>query len=142
MNKRPGQHQLPAAEEVVAGDQPQIDRHEGQPGPAGAGTPVWNPADLCGWSSASIRALKRASRSAQQTASASATIQPNRGASCSDQRKMISAGAVPNAILSRQLIELGAEPALRPKQPGDAAVDPVEHAGDDDAGQRLRAIRR
>ena len=50
------------------------------PAPAGAGTPVLKPADLCGCSAASIRALNRARRSAQQTASASAAIQPNFGA--------------------------------------------------------------
>jgi hypothetical protein len=79
-----------------------------------------------------MRALNRARRSAQHTASASAAIQPNRGASFSDQRKMISAGAVPKAILSLRLIELGAELALRPKQAGDASVKAVEHAGPDD----------
>ena len=35
--------------------------------PAGAGTPVRKPADLCGCSSASICELKRARRSAMQT---------------------------------------------------------------------------
>ena len=53
---------------------------------------------------------------------------------------MISAGAVPKAILSRQAVELGAELALRPQQPGDAAIEAVEHAGADDAGQRLRPV--
>src|SRR4051812_45214769 len=70
------------------------------PAPAGAGTPVLKPADLCGCSPASSRELKRASRSAQQTASASAAVQPNLGAYCSDQRNRMSAGAVPKAILS------------------------------------------
>src|SRR6185312_13369862 len=70
------------------------------PAPAGAGTPVLNPADLCGCSAASIQALKRARRSAQQTANASPAVQPNFGASWSDQRNRISAGEVPNAILS------------------------------------------
>ena len=71
-----------------------------RPAPAGAGTPVLKPADLCGCSAASMRALNLASRSAQQTASASAAIHPNRGAFWSDQRKRISAGAVPKATLS------------------------------------------
>src|SRR6185312_8593953 len=71
-----------------------------RPAPAGAGTPVLNPADLCGCSAASIRALNRASLSAQQTASASAAVHPNLGAACSDQRNSISAGAVPKAMLS------------------------------------------
>ena len=52
----------------------------GKNAPAGAGTPVLKPADLCGCSAASMRALKRASLSAQQTASARAAIHPNRGA--------------------------------------------------------------
>ena len=52
----------------------------GVPAPAGAGTPVLKPADLCGCSAASIRALNRASRRAQQTAKASAAIHPNLGA--------------------------------------------------------------
>src|SRR4029078_8507592 len=73
------------------------------PAPAGAGTPVLNPADLCGCSAASILSLNRASLSAQQTASESAAIHPNRGAVCSDHRNRISAGAVPNAILSLKL---------------------------------------
>ena len=50
---------------------------------------------------------------------------------------MISAGAVPKAILSRRTVELRAELALRPQQPRDAAVEAVEHAGDDDRSQRL-----
>ena len=108
-----------------------------RPAPAGAGTPVLNPADLCGCSAASSRALKRASRSAQQTASASAAIQPNRGAVCSDHRNRISAGAVPNAILSLIAIQLRAELALRPQQPRDAPVEAVEHAGEDDRAKRL-----
>src|SRR5690606_27005602 len=62
--------------------------------------PVMKPADLCGWISASRRELKRARRSAQQTASASAAVQPNFGAYCSDQRRRIIAGATPNAITS------------------------------------------
>ena len=35
---------------------------------SGAGAPVRKPADLCGWSSTSMRALKRARRSAMPTA--------------------------------------------------------------------------
>ena len=98
------------------------------------------PADLCGWSSESIRALNRARRSAQHTASASATVQPNRGANCSDQKNTISAGAVPNAMLSLSEFELGAEFALGAKQPGDPAVHSVEHAGEDDEAQRAFPI--
>ena len=56
------------------------------PAPAGAGTPVRKPADLCGWSATSILALNRASRSAQHTAWASANSQPYCGRYCSDQR--------------------------------------------------------
>src|SRR3546814_18896086 len=59
------------------------------PAPAGAGTPVRKPADLCGCSSASILALKRASRSAQDSAWARANIQPNFGMACNDQRYKI-----------------------------------------------------
>src|SRR3989344_1696039 len=62
--------------------------------------PVMKPADLCGWKSASMRELKRARRSAQHTASASAAVQPNFGASVSDHRKRIIAGATPKAITS------------------------------------------
>src|SRR5579875_829150 len=47
--------------------------------PAGAGTPVRKPADLCGCSVTSILALNRARRSAQNTARISAQIQPTLG---------------------------------------------------------------
>jgi len=90
----------------------------------GAGTPVLKPADLCGCSAASSLALKRASRSAQQTASDNAAIQPNFGASFSDQRKRISAGAVPKAILSLResssapnLLSARSKRAMRPSRP-------------------------
>ncbi len=105
------------------------------PAPAGAGTPVLKPADLCGCSAASSRALNRARRSAQQTASDSAAIQPKRGTACSDHRKRISAGAVPKAILSDSEFELGPEPALSAQQSGDAPIEAVEDAGPDDAGE-------
>ena len=57
-----------------------------RPAPAGAGTPVRNPADLCGWWLSSILALKRARRSAQNTAKISEQIQPTRGKAVNDQR--------------------------------------------------------
>src|SRR5438874_7547987 len=102
------------------------------PAPAGAGTPVLNPADLCGCSAESSRALKRASRSAQQTASASAAIHPNRGAVCSDHKKRIKAGAVPNAMLS--LNESSSAPnllcarsnrAMRPSSPSSTPASTI-----------------
>src|SRR3546814_15077767 len=62
------------------------------PAPAGAGTPVRKPADLCGCTSASILALNRASRSAQDSACASAKIQPNFGMAWSEDRKSVVEG--------------------------------------------------
>ena len=56
------------------------------PAPAGAGTPVRKPADLCGFSFVSICALKRARRRAQHSAWARANSQPQRGSACNDQR--------------------------------------------------------
>ena len=142
MNKVHGITSIPAAEQLVAGDQPQIDRDERQPAPAGAGTPVLKPAALCGCGPASIRALKRARRSAQHTASASAAIQPNlrrvlERPQEDDQRRR---GAERDIVA--QAVELGAELAVGAQQPRDAPVEAVEHAGDDDRSRAPCPTRR
>ena len=79
-----------------------------------------------------MRALNRARRSAQQTASASAAIQPKRGAlqrpEKQDQRRR-----GPEGDIVAERVELGPELALRPQQAGNAPVKPVEDACQNDA---------
>ena len=86
----------------------------------------------------SICALKRARRSAQNTASIRLAIQPTRGSAGSDQRYRISAGATPNEIASDS--ESSSAPnRLSPcSMPRDPAVEAVEHARDHD--HRHRAL--
>ena len=69
----------------------------------------------------SIRALKRASLSAQLIAKASAANQPKRGQSCSDHRNRISAGATPKESESASEFELRTERGLGIEQPARCA---------------------
>jgi hypothetical protein len=98
------------------------------------------PADLCGRSGVSIWALKRARRSTQQMAKASAANQPRRGTSCKrpqedDQRRRHAEG---NRI--RQAVQLGAETRLGLEHAGNPAIDAIEHPGQNHRQNRFLPI--
>ena len=94
------------------------------------------PADLCGCVlgvDPGVEA-RQAERAADRQRQRGDPAEPRRR--CSDHRNRISAGAVPNAILSARLSSSAPNLLLAREQPRDAAVEPVEHAGDDDRSQQ------
>ena len=104
--------------------------------PAGAGMPVKKLPAQAGLFGSSIITLKRASRSAAQIANTSAAIQPTdlqfvQAPEIEDQRRR-------HAEIDEvgQAVELGAEARGALEHARDAAVDAVEHGGEDDRAER------